>query len=606
MPIDLSKYKIKNLKNKITYQGRPLTILEFNKANNKYISRNKMMEICNKLVRDLRAKHGDGIVSVSIKYPERWYSGDVSQLSEPVNYFTANDYDEFDEDPEQYTAFRFHFIPTPPPAGGADQNNDCVINCIKKVIQSFRNNIDPAELKKRLGLERSDLVPVDQMHQVEQYIYDVTNQQYAIYVTGDHEYTSGLNTPKQIHLILSNKHYKLNNDKFIKSKLISHKEKPILMFEFQGSDIVTYDGDEIGTISREEYDENRKNVITAPYILVKKDFCASFKNMCIEEAYEAYIKMANDMKSKTFDKINFLKCRSLKQMALNHFFTLNQSIQPDQIDNSEASFIDNASFKALTYWERYQGKVHSYDINSHYPSVMIKNYHYFPIKKGEYKTIKTEEIDVKNYGLYRCKITGSHKFFQSNDKNYYTHLDIQSAQQLGFKVEMVQDGQPNFLYWSKEKLMNGAFLFKKYVDQFYQLKQDGVQGSKDLLNILWGALCEASSFKAVGDSGKEITIKDARITALKSDSHIRVTFVSYDKKYFKTNYARIKPFVLAYGRRAIFCRYHHLAPYVVRIHTDGFYLTTQPDGIVLGEKIGHLKYEVKKSTQVNITSLNKK
>ena len=40
--------------------------------------------------------------------------------------------------------------------------------------------------------------------------------------------------------------------------------------------------------------------------------------------------------------------------------------------------------------------------------------------------------------------------------------------------------------------MNGAFLFKNYVEELYKLKSESKM-AKLLLNILWGALCEKNT-----------------------------------------------------------------------------------------------------------------
>ena len=72
-------------------------------------------------------------------------------------------------------------------------------------------------------------------------------------------------------------------------------------------------------------------------------------------------------------------------MALHLFYQNVKSFQPDVIHNNEASWIDNASFGATTYWERYAGNVHCFDINSHYPNVMSKNFNLFPMREGEFK-----------------------------------------------------------------------------------------------------------------------------------------------------------------------------------------------------------------------------
>ena len=58
------------------------------------------------------------------------------------------DYNEMDDDPEAYESFRFNFFPiAKKTVGGTDPNNDCLMNCIKKVIQTHKNKIDAEELK---------------------------------------------------------------------------------------------------------------------------------------------------------------------------------------------------------------------------------------------------------------------------------------------------------------------------------------------------------------------------------------------------------------------------------------------------------------------------
>ena len=130
---------------------------------------------------------------------------------------------------------------------------------------------------------------------------------------------------------------------------------------------------------------------------------------------------------------------------------------------------------------------------------MQKNNHYFPIKEGNFEILTTLPVELFDpsmigassfqleYGIYRCIITKEdnkpYKFFRFNPKNKYTHLDIIVAIQYGLKIEMILDGKPNALIYSKDKLMNGAYLFKTYIDELYELKQQKVKGSKDLLNV---------------------------------------------------------------------------------------------------------------------------
>ena len=604
MPINLSKYNIKNLVNKTYYQGENIKIFNYERKDNKMIKRKDMIKICKALQDGIKQVYGDGLISVSIQYPNRWYNGGISRLKEKINFFTSNDYDEFDEDPEQYQSFRFHFIPiVHKKEGGSDENNDCLINCIQKVIQTQKKLIDAAELKSILGLNRNDKISIDLIPTVEDYINRMTKMTYGINVSGDFEYISSQDTNKKINLILSKEHYILDMTKITKKCRKSHDEKPVVIVKYTGSGIETYDGNDYDVITREELDQCIKNPITSPYLIVYKNFTTKSKKLSIEEAYETYIEMADDFK-KNCPKFNFYKCGSIKQMALNFFYEKIKAVQPEPINNNEALWIEDATHTATTYWEPYQGNVHSYDINSHYPSIMVKNFHYFPIAEGEYKTI-TKIEEIPEFGIYKCIVIDDgivRKFFKFNSKNTYTNIDIEYAIKYNLKVELIQDGTPNFLYYSKDKLMNGAYLFKNYVHELYSLKKQKVKGAKDLLNVLWGGLCETNH--KVLNTTTEMNITDARILSLHTEpGSIKMKFVNYTSHYYKTNWARIKPFILAYGRSKLYYSYSKYEDKIIRIHTDGFYITEKPTDIKLGEELGQLKYEgIKK---VNITHLNK-
>ena len=319
--------------------------------------------------------------------------------------------------------------------------------------------------------------------------------------------------------------------------------------------------------------------------------------------------MADDMKQKTNGKINFYKTGNIKRTALHYFYDLNKTIEPESISNNEAKYLENASFGALTYWEPFKGTIHSYDINSYYPSILSKNYHYFPIKEGEYQTIETLDENLE-YGIYRCIISpvSHNKFFRFNKTNYYTHIDIINARRNGLVVELIQDGKPNCLVYTKDKLVNGAFLFKKYVTSLYELKSEGLKGAKDLLNILWGALCEMNYYKSNASFDDEINITEAELKSMTtSDDGINMKYVFYKAVYYKNNFARMKPFVLAYGRSLFSALFKDYESDIVRIHTDGFYLKSQPKSLLTGTKLGHLKYEgqkmvdIKRLNQINVS-----
>ena len=171
----------------------------------------------------------------------------------------------------------------------------------------------------------------------------------------------------------------------------------------------------------------------------------------------------------------------------------------------------------------------------------------------------------------------------------------------GLSVELIQDDKPNFLYYSKDKLMNGAFLFKNYVEELYKLKSESKM-AKLLLNILWGALCENSTKEFYNNCQNELDLIDCDITDLHfTGTKFRVEIVNFGDNYYKTNYARIKPFVLSYGRNHCYKTFKEYDKDIIRVHTDGIYCQRSPEKFSL--KIGGVKIDRMKN--VNLTGLNK-
>lgn len=110
----------------------------------------------------------------------------------------------------------------------------------------------------------------------------------------------------------------------------------------------------------------------------------------------------------------------------------------------------------------------------------------FPIKQGEIKYILTSELPEHfQYGIYRCMIQKiTTRLFRYNKNNYYTHFDLERAKELGLKIEMIEDGENNFLHYDRCKLILGRQLFGKFIDKLYPLKEQGIDGAKDIMNCL--------------------------------------------------------------------------------------------------------------------------
>ena len=614
--MDLKNLNVVKIANQTSINGKKMQILEFTHKDKSMISRKEMKKICKKYQETLKKKYADGIVSVSIKYNPRWFSADSSRLNDDINFMNLSDYEEYQSDPEEYQAFRFIFVERdPPPAeGGKDENNDCLIKCIQKALGTSKTKffIVAEELKQKLGLARTDPIPITDMKKVEQYVNNKLNckndlNAYSIFVSGDHEYLSPNPTNKKFHITLSNGHYTLDDSKIKVLHCKSHDEKPILMIETIDDVIHTFDGEVNGVISRQEFNNLIRDPYSRSYTPVLRDTLdkKTLRGECIEDSYYLFKEMADEMKKHCGGCYNFYKCGSFKSMALNQFYKNNITVQPEPIHNAEATWIEDGSSGAIMYWQNYEGHAHDYDVNSRYPDVMQKNQHYFPIKEGEFKIV-SEMSNKMEFGIYRCKITKAddrpYKFFRFNPKNKYTNLDIDVALNYGLTVELMMDDKPNALIYTKDKLMNGAFLFKNYIDELYELKKNKVNGAKALLNVLWGGLTESTCYKHAFEFDEENDITEAQIRKINVDDKIRVDCTYHKKKHYKTNWARIKPFVLAYARHRMFFCFRKFEPLILQMHTDGFLLSENTTELKTGPELGNLKYVGE--VHVNIKGLN--
>ena len=96
----VNKYDFRKIKNGHSYNGAKLQITEIKRKDGDPMTRKAMIKLCDSFLVELREKYKDvdGYVSVSIKYTQRWYSGDVSSFDQSIKYFTPSDSDlEFEE-----------------------------------------------------------------------------------------------------------------------------------------------------------------------------------------------------------------------------------------------------------------------------------------------------------------------------------------------------------------------------------------------------------------------------------------------------------------------------------------------------------------------------
>lgn len=361
-----------------------------------------------------------------------------------------------------------------------------------------------------------------------------------------------------------------------------------------------------------------------------------YKNYNAAEPTEAHMYMHKSSGVRLL-RSNSFNVSSPKLMAKNMFFKWFLSKHPqllDPIQDKEAKWIQEAGHGGLQWAQagEYDFAV-GYDANAFYPSVMSKGkhpqWHEFPVKKGEFKKYDGKpflELGTPMYGIYRCAVhNGNCKQCKSNGRlcnacrqqykkmvwlkagyQYYTHLDLKAIwyinnemeghHNLVIKLVPDADGHDSLVY-DRTTRFRGAYMFGKYFEYLDRIA-DNCESKLPLLkllrNCLWGALCEKSTRKIdMSVPDKCINLHEDRILGLCGHDPESNTYeVQKISKPFKTNFARIGPFVQAYGRYGMFDLLKDNYDSMLQIHTDGFILDCFMNQRLLTHGMGAFKKEV--------------
>ena len=175
-------------------------------------------------------------------------------------------------------------------------------------------------------------------------------------------------------------------------------------------------------------------------------------------------------------------------------------------------------------------------------------------------------------------------------------MDLELERARGLTIVLMEDRQPNHLYYPRECSARGSILFGPFYTPLYKLKEAHPEYPliKLLLNALSGILGQQvrTSIKAKkGDKPRDIDhLLDLDIMP---DETGVTTYEGIDAStvIFKHAFARCSPFMTSFGRRDILKK---IGPEnedkVVHIHTDGF-IATEALPLKLGKNMGDLKYE---------------
>jgi hypothetical protein len=538
----------------------------------------------------------DGKMMTSMKYGElSWRSGYFDAIGEEVGLFSPVDSNIDMKTEPSIESFVVYAYFKPRAVGGNDKNNDCLYNCLSEMI--FRINdyfSSPEAFKKYLGLKRNRKVSIDLIPKVEKKL-----RSFQINVRGDHIYTSTVKSEKVINLLLINEHYEIDTSfkRPILCKSVNFREKIPILYDtitFEG-----YNGSEKRVLSKEE----RNDILSfkSPYILIhreeQRDKDGNIIKISMEEEYENLLRINKGLKEESKGKINLFKSGSYKNAALDLFDNFTKFLnEPDEILQDEALWISESNTGALIFAEPYEGELYKYDVKSLYPYLMQLPTLKFPIKRGEFMKIDSFG-EYTQFGIYRCKIQKStdeniNKLFRFNKTNYYTSISIEHARTLNLNIELIQDNKPNFLFYARDKCITFNEVFKPYVEFLFELKEKKVEGAKTILNRLWGALCEIDRKKYFCDKEVEI-LEDEDIIEMRpydKNEDIDIVLTTKMNKKYKTNYARLGPFLISQGRKHISNIMYEYRENIFRCQTDGFLINKKIHSNI-DVKLGELKYE---------------
>ncbi len=582
----------------IRYAGNNIVSFRFDatKYNGGAYSKDKLLNLSNKFSSYLKKKKISGKLMTTIKHPlYNWKSGYLTDIGNNLDiYDPSNYYDiEPDDDNIKYDSFIIYAVIKPKAEGGTDYNNDCLYICLKYYIFDIEKYFEsPEKLKKYLGLKRDDKIPLNLIPKIEKKL-----STYQINVRGDFVYTSTIKSNKIINLLLINQHYTIDKE-YVKPSLnnnVRFYEKIPMLY-----DKLTFEGYD-GTSKRKLSIEERNDILynfKSKYILFGREEQKKNKLITMEEEYAKLIIDIELLKTESNGIINLYKTGNINNTCLELFDKMTKFlIEPDQILQDEAIWINESTVGSLIWAQEYNGDVYKYDVKSLYPYIMSSKGK-FPIKRGEFQKLKTiDNVEYFQFGIYRVKITPSNdkhinKLFRFSTHNYYTHISLEHARKLKLKMELIQDDKPNFLFYSREKLISFEEVFKPYVMFLFDLKDKGVNKAKDILNRLWGKLGEYDRQNKYDD--KEITINDDEdITELRPcNKNEDITQIKTNKinKPYKTNYARLIPFIKAKDRSYMSELMYDNRQNIHQILTDGF-LCDKLIHTNQSVKLGELKYE---------------
>jgi len=347
----------------------------------------------------------------------------------------------------------------------------------------------------------------------------------------------------------------------------------------------------------------KKDILNYSYFEAGKDYETNLEsllkyrtdfNKCNNECYSLNYKKYYNHESAvmmTFQKksSNILKTLNLEPITFKEFIFM-ESTSNGGLINLDPDFA-NKTIQCF-----------GYDFSAFYPNLLSNTDLQVPIKEGKRYKIKSLKWDKLRFGIYRVKITSDSKRFKKifsfSKNNYYTHYSLlfayRNQTKFSVSIELIIDGEYNALLWDEDKLVNTSTIFRDWFDYLNNLKSKFPKNMlvKRLMSSLWGTLISYKREFVEDENLFELDVSElddpdhteykllSERRYMDSNKDIRTVYqIIKSSEPYKNNLARLKPFIVSYGRTMIgdLIISEDIIDDVVRIHTDGICLYKKYD-----------------------------
>jgi len=470
----------------------------------------------------------------------------------------------------------------------ADDNNDCLFQCLNSALQLPKQFKKPENLKAFLNLERTSPVSVSHLHQLEDPL------QCSFEVVGDVMFKSAVERPVNVKLKLVNNHWVLLKNHAANNFGVCFtpaKDNEIACGYLTPDGMFKY------------WDPNTSTICTTAF---SKKYDLGFKVIHVikgkipedlKQAHADYIQMADAVKAATKGLIDYRKHNKVSYLLRQLMMMFAPAMgKPDPIDSFEGNVLNQAFRGGLqTYTKGTFEKVWEYDHNKGYAATLNSGYYTFPLRKPTYHVaIGCDEI----YGMYRIRIDeGVWNYRVNPEFQWWWHYDIRAMKMLGVKFTLAKDGHINCVKYSEDGRIKGDIFNDLIVklDKYAFKHPDLAPHIKPFLSAIYGVMCEKNrkwnNFK-IGSEPVDIGA-DFVDEYVMDKSSIQVVTQSSSQP-FKRDFARMSS-LTAFYRHRIVKQIHKCCggdfSKVLLVNTDGFLLRekAKPSSITVGTKLGQYK-----------------